>query len=474
MALDSRIPLGAQVAQIPNPVETIGTLTKLRRQKADDDAALAERERKTKEDATLQGLYTQHQRPDGTPDFDAIVNAMSPLYPERAMKLRGEFNQHRIQAANAQRTEWQTETEQAAWVANQLKGATPETYPAILAQIQARDPEAAAALGPQFDPAKVDQLVTAAMSVTEYNNRKQKVIDDLLEGKHEQALGRSLSLAYDQESWDDALAMGRLYGMPEPVLDSYGKQFSPEAAKRAGLRTMTPEERDANDRADAAAVRADEAADRAERRLDADLDLRRRAENRLQSGADARARGDGENGTADTVSRRQAETWKANQLAELAKGKVGMSAAYGRETALTPEQVAAEEYRIENSYRSMIGQPPLPPFQPAAQPAPAPDAAAPSAPEPDEAPAGASPPGARSNWGMLPMALRAMRGSGPPRPASQTPKPAPSAPQTPKQQEAAKRGVVVGAIIHLKNNRGSVRVKAVHPDGRVETEPLTK
>ena len=198
MPLDARIPLGATVAQIPNPLETIGNALKLKRQKADDEAAIAERERKTKEEADERDLFQKHKKADGTPDYDTIINRLSPLHPERAMALRNTLADARTKAANARRSELLTESTRVDMAANALKAVkTPEQYAAALRLVHEADPEMAAALGDTYDPVKVQQAVDAGMSLSEYNTQHAKAIDLALSGKVDAAVGRVLSLAYD-------------------------------------------------------------------------------------------------------------------------------------------------------------------------------------------------------------------------------------------------------------------------------------
>jgi hypothetical protein len=246
---------------------TFGELAKIKELRADEqlkreDAAMKRQaaQQAMQDEQAIRDIFQRNTGPKG-PDRQAILSeAYQRVSPAGVQKLEGAFAENQKKIADATASEYKAKQERYTGLSSLLKGADATTYPLILKLVNESDPDIAQELGPDFEAAKakIPGLVNAGISYADFYKQSQDNIQKAQNGDALNAVRNQLSLAHDQESYDDALAMADVYGIDKKLLGQIPAQWSPEVSQRFGQATMTPK-----DRAAAATSQADKDADNA-------------------------------------------------------------------------------------------------------------------------------------------------------------------------------------------------------------------
>lgn len=199
---------------------------------------------------------------DGDPDL--IVADVMRVNPAYGAKLGKDVGDWRTSQATGMMK--QNEAERAADARDvaevEAAGADPAAYVAARTRVVQRDPDKAALLPEQYDPAKVGNFYKVALTVDQIRQQRHQSVQWAIEGKWSQ----SLSAALDDpevdtpEEWNDVLTAQRKLGAPPAEIAKFGA-FIPDTEKRlARVRQLglTPDQRSDNARM-AAAQQATEA-----------------------------------------------------------------------------------------------------------------------------------------------------------------------------------------------------------------------
>ncbi|HEX2594700.1 MAG TPA: hypothetical protein VHL34_24570 [Rhizomicrobium sp.] len=233
--------------QLPK-LATLGEIAEARAQREErqmirDSRKLAmdKQQREATELQAIQDVFAKHTGPDG-PDQTAIVNELFRIAPDAAQKVQSGFAKLKKEAADARASELDAETKRIAAVSRSLQGVTPDTYAAAFSRIRTIDPEAAEVLGPTYDPAKVDAVMSSGMAWSDYNTKYKDVLAS--KEKDETKALNLISLANDQQQYEDALDFAKVHGVASKLREmGFADRFQPEVAQRAADLSMTPKER---------------------------------------------------------------------------------------------------------------------------------------------------------------------------------------------------------------------------------------
>jgi len=327
----------------------------------DDERAqqeLAARQ-KAQEDADVTAAFGRHKLPNGAPDYDAIVNTLAPKYPALSLKMQGVVADARKKSADAQSVELKNTVEKYDMGLRLAQGIVDQnTLDAIRPQIATISPEFAELLGPTYDQARVGQLGQIAFTAKELYTQRQEALAAWSKGDVDGGFLRYIKTAANDEEYQQFKEQARALGVPGPVVDGVPATWSPEAIQQ--IEAMSLSAKDQADIADKDADNAAAATNAANVEADrqARLKIAQSREARLASGgAEAGAGTAGLTPAAQEATRRAAESWKATQLAALARAKRGYVDGYATVPPMPADAVKAEEDRIESSYRSMAGLP---------------------------------------------------------------------------------------------------------------------
>lgn len=372
MAIDPNIPLAATEGlqrQRSGPGATMRDFFEAR--KIDDARVQAEVEarRKAEEERLVGEAFSSNTRPDGSPDYDRIVNTLAGKNPDLAMRVQEIVAKGRKTAADAKATEIENAIKGLDQGIKVLQAATDQSsYDAALPVIRSLDPGIADALGPTYDPNRVQSFLNIGFTAQQLYEQRRNALADWQKGDTDGAFLRYLKTAANDEEYQNFMEQGRQMGVPEAVLNAVPKTWSADAVRQVEAMSqtykdqLTQENAEADDRRQAEQLAETQRHNRTTEGISgANLSLARQREARQAAAARAGGSGTG----TDAVGRRQAEAWRANQLAALARAKRdGIENAVGDLTPMTPEMIREEEERIESSYRAMAGIPP-PPDNPA-------------------------------------------------------------------------------------------------------------
>lgn len=457
MALDASIPQSgrAPLAQMANPVDSMAGILKLRQAEAETAEKVAERAQKEAEEQDFRSAVQQHQLPDGSPDWDAVVNALAPKYPDRAIALKGEIGKARTSAAEAMTKSTAATLAQyqagSSLIAQMLEGG-PDAHATLYPLLEQLSPEVAG-LVRDYNPERLTALSNLGRSQAEMFKERMEALQAWSAGDLDGGFLRFARTARNDEEYQTFKREARAMGVGKALIDTLPPTWTPDVPALIGKMSMTA--KDEETLAGQAAARAEthrsNLADEATARTSANTAAAR--ERRL--GEEDRTPAGGAPKT-DAVGLRQARQWKVDALADLEKRRKGISTgAAGRGTSswtssagaatgtkMSDADYQAEKQWIEDQYRFLIGEThsaPPPPGGDTAQPAGA-GAARPAAPARVQSPGAAE------------------RG----------------APPAPRQRQAFAKDVVPGAVVTLKDGR-KIRIKQLDANGRiVDYEQVSK
>lgn len=303
---------------------------------------------------------------------DAAITEIERTKPQLAWKLRtAQQNAKKLMLDNLE-LDQKTHKAENDTMYETLQGIGDDddaTYQRVLPQLAKQHPDLAALLPKTWSKQAKETVLQANQSTKEYLDRRDKAREALLKGDYTAYVGGILSTI------DDPAQRAQMYQqfqtwVPAEAMRAFGDPTAPDAQQRAANLTMKP-----NERADNAV--AQENADTAK------TNAAKKPAQTLHSaivngklvytvmGDDGKlhqvegatpvppASAAGTN-TANETTVRQANIWKANQLAALARAmRPGGSVDFRTDPVIkTKADEAAERKRIEDSYNEMIGKPP--------------------------------------------------------------------------------------------------------------------
>ncbi len=303
----------------PSKLATLGEIAEARAVREDRQVlrdtrtqALKKQQRDLAEQEAVETAFRENSGPDG-PDQKKILAKLYQTAPTAAPKVEAQFTEMRQKATADKKSQLDMETERAKAVSRNLQGATPQTYPAIISRIKRIDPEAAQELGDTFDPARIEAVTNAGMAWSEYNTKYKDALER--DDKDIAKVLNVMSLAADPEHWADAWEMGKVLGVSSELRQmGLSDQFAPDAPKRAGALTQTPEKRSTLESA-----AADRAADNARQGATAAETARH---NRAMEARAAATGGGGSSDVDDLVDTVIKEPGLWDQLTPTVKGKI--------------------------------------------------------------------------------------------------------------------------------------------------------
>ena len=244
------MPIDASIyAQLqPAKLATIGEIMEARGQQEDREMvresrrqSVQKQQRDAAEQQEVESAFRDLSGPDG-PDQKAILARLYKTAPSAASKVDEHFTTMRKNATADKKAQLESETARAQAVTRHLQGVTPQTYAGAIARIRRFDPDAAAELGEQFDPARVDAVVNAGLQWSEYNTKYKTALE-----QDEKDLAKVLNvmaLADDPKRWTDAWEMGQVLGVSSELRQmGLSDQFQPDAPAKAGQLTMNAKDR---------------------------------------------------------------------------------------------------------------------------------------------------------------------------------------------------------------------------------------
>lgn len=347
MAVNPQIALGVKPAQINHPSAVLGDVLKARDAEETRRKKLEDETKAKLEEDTVAAAFQANRRPDGTPDYNGIVNYVSRTHPTRAMALREQFDKSLGAGATSKSLMIKATRDAIAADTAWLNEMTPETFIPTLARLQ--DPGVREFIGNTWDPVLTPQKIKQAIAMGRTEDERQRAYEASLKmalsGDVERAVGNLARFATQKSHWDDAISFGRAHGMSEAAVSALGSfdEKAPEAARaRAAQFALTENERLQHvDR---------EATNARQKAADEALKADREADNALNRDRFNREKTAG--ATADRVSLRQAQMWRARETSDLAKRK---REAIANQEPMSPEAIQEEEDRIESSFTEMTG-----------------------------------------------------------------------------------------------------------------------
>lgn len=196
----------------------------------------------------------------GTSLEDAIPEVMK-IDPSTGMELSKKLQEQRTAKLNATKTEVEVGKQRIDKALSLVQGVTDaDSFAKMFPMIEAASPEIAAALGSTYDAKRQEAVTRMGMSAKEAADHQLTGLKMFTEGKLDVGVGRILSTINNQEELDGAMRSFATMGVPNTVLDTYGRKYDKDYAKRAANLSMTPEERSQ------VAERESQQTDRTERR----------------------------------------------------------------------------------------------------------------------------------------------------------------------------------------------------------------
>lgn len=267
--IDPSIPLGVRPAQF-NLGEMFGAMQGMQQLRSQgqqqrlQDIKLREADQAEASDNAIRLALQQHVGADGTPDYDAAAAKLESVgFGPEGQKLRKFKVEQQKAAEEAAKAALETEGKRYEIVGqrgglayNALSAAVtdPSKYPAARAQAIKLIPQAEEFLPAQFDKDKVTSAMTWWEATKPALETRAAVLADVREKAFQQKseadrlaefggwMNRLLPTAQSQDEWDKALSLAPPDTRAK-LVEAYGDTYSPEAAKRAAVVSMTPEKR---------------------------------------------------------------------------------------------------------------------------------------------------------------------------------------------------------------------------------------
>jgi hypothetical protein len=262
-------------------------------------------------------------------DPDAMMQAIRARIPHAAPAFEAQLTKVRKERADALKVELDNETTQITRGLGLMRSIRDErSYQAIKPTLMKIAPDIAPLLPEAFDPNALQKLGEMGLTAKEHADLTRKALDDYLGGKWRNGLGTALSIAQDEEDWNEAIEGFLQMGGPKSEAALFGT-FSPENVQRAAQLTMDPNTRQDNaiakQNADTAAANAAKSGATAgfslspgQRRYDANGQLIATAPDRPRAAGGSGAPS-GDDALVDTII---AEPGLWDQLTPTVKGRI--------------------------------------------------------------------------------------------------------------------------------------------------------
>ena len=181
---------------------------------------------------------------DGSPDFAKISVEATRYDPEFGLAFTESLGKMREQAAKARIQEIEEETKVFTLGSRLLSSITDqESLELLMPSLERVDPDLAKAVGPTFDPARIQTLAQAGLT-EEQRLARQKALAEMYGKDPATALMGDLSDSRNQDDVNDAYAAARLF-LPSEVVTGlktrFGATFEPGFAERIRAMAITPE-----------------------------------------------------------------------------------------------------------------------------------------------------------------------------------------------------------------------------------------
>ena len=217
MALDPRIPGMVQMPEIVSPQQHAATAMQTRRAQqimaADDMKLRAGQQELAERDAFLREL---RNAPDLSND---TLDRLTRVAPTVAMEFRKNLQAQRTQALAEAKAQAELEAKQAERGFSLLAALDEETYPVLMPAIAKLLPDVAPALGQQYDPAAVEKVRRAGLTVKEQLEADAKALEALAKGEYGALAGAMAKISDPAERKERLTAWGFL-GAPRGVLEA--------------------------------------------------------------------------------------------------------------------------------------------------------------------------------------------------------------------------------------------------------------
>jgi hypothetical protein len=258
MPLDPNIPLAAQGPKLVPHQERVVDAMRMRQAQSQMQTAELGRQKTLRDMADAQRIQDVFAR--GLTLEEAIPEVMK-INPTTGMELGKKLQEQRTAKLNATKTEVEIGKQNIEKALQLVRGVTDEaSFAKMLPMIEGASPEIAAALGPVYDKKRHETVTQMGMSAKEAAEHQLTGLKMFTEGKLDVGVGRILSTVNSQEELDGAMRTFATMGVPNTVMDTYGRKYDKDYRKRAADLSMTPEERSQ------AADRESQRIDREERR----------------------------------------------------------------------------------------------------------------------------------------------------------------------------------------------------------------
>ncbi len=255
MSIDPSIPLSVRPYESKSPMQSLGQMMQLRafQQQNDERALVAEKNRRALQ--AQEAFQRAVQARQG--DYDAAVKDLElGGFADEAMSVRTALFEQRKKLADELKVSLDNRSAALTQGSRLLQGVTtPEQYAAVLPEIRSLvGPSLAQQIPEAFDPAFVAQAVQWGMSAADVSGRLSAAASSLNAAIAAKKEGRDADKEFtaslagwlphvgSQEEWTQALQTAQQAGAPPSVLAKFGEQFSPEAAQKAAVLGMTPEQ----------------------------------------------------------------------------------------------------------------------------------------------------------------------------------------------------------------------------------------
>lgn len=179
-----------------------------------------------------------------SPDLETAIPQVTRISPKVGIDLAKTLSDQRKAKFDALKTEHEVGQQKVNHALKLVQGISDENSFATLAPlVAAASPEIAAALGPTWDTKRHGTVLQMGMTAKEAAENRGLALKQFEEGKIDLGAGRLLSTVASQPELDETIRTLKTMGVPDTVIDLYGRKWDKTYGKRAADKTMTPEER---------------------------------------------------------------------------------------------------------------------------------------------------------------------------------------------------------------------------------------
>jgi hypothetical protein len=242
MPIDPRIPLGVNPPQIQSPFEAIGAIAQLQgiREQTEARRLAAEKARQqAMDEAAIRRTLTETGG-----DIEQALPRLRMIAPKAALEFETEIAKRQKEGLEAHKAKLETSKTQLELGIKLLQGVTDQgTYDLVRPMIGTMAPQIAEAMGPTYDPGRVQQFLQVGLTQKDIYDRRQDALKLFAEGKANEALGTYLSTAQTAEEWNGIKAAAKAQHVPDELIAPFG-EFSPANVARAGQLAISPAKRE--------------------------------------------------------------------------------------------------------------------------------------------------------------------------------------------------------------------------------------